>query len=290
MKRYFVSTIALLAVGASAFAQGQAVTQVDSAPRMGGINAATDVRVDQNLDSPLPLDRTFRDESGQIVPLGKYFGKRPVLMVMPFYRCTGTCVAMLNGVALLVQEPGLKYKIGQDFDVVTISINPKETADIAAAKKRSYMSEVGIPGAEQGWHFLTGSEANIKAVADAAGYRYKYDVRTDQYAHASAIWLATPKGRISRYFFGVVYPVKDMRLALTEAGQGRIGTVADQWLLYCYHYDPQQGKYGIAVFKLMQIVGLGTVLLLGSFIFGSLRKEFRDRSLAAKSASESEIR
>ena len=192
---------------------------------------------------------------------------------MPFYKCTGTCVAIQNGVVDLLREPGLRYKVGQDFDVVTISINPRETADVAAQKKRSLMSEVGLPGADQGWHFLTGNEEDIKAVADASGYHFKYDIKTDQYAHASAIWLATAKGKISRYFFGVVYPAKDVRLALTEAGEGKIGTATDQWLLYCYHYNPEQGKYGVAVFRLLQTVGIATVLLLGTFIVTNLRKE-----------------
>ncbi len=276
MKRRYLGVIpALMLTASMALAQGQPVAGVgnrDSA-RFDGINAATDVRVDQKLDAQIPLERVFRDEAGQVAPLGKFFGKRPVLMVMPFYKCTGTCVAMLNGVSDLVRDPALRFKIGQDFDVVTISINPKETADLAAAKKRAYMSEVGVPGAEQGWHFLTGEEADIKAVADAAGYKYKYNVVNDQYAHGSAIWLITPKGKISRYFFGVGYPAKDLRLGLTEAGQGHIGTIADQWLLYCYHYDPQKGKYGLAIFRLMQVLGTATVLLLGTFIVTSLRKE-----------------
>jgi protein SCO1/2 len=267
--------IGVMLVATAAFAQGQPVAGVgnNNRARFDGINAATDVRVEQRLDARLPLERPFRDETGQVAPLSKFFGKRPVLMVMPFYKCTGTCVAILNGVADLVRDPGLRFKVGKDFDVVTISINPKETADLAAAKKRGYMSEVGIPGVEQGWHFLTGEEADIKAVADAAGYFYKYNIANDQYAHGSAIWLATPQGKISRYFFGVVYPAKDVRLGLTEAGRGQIGSVADQWLLFCYHYDPQKGKYGLAIFRLMQVLGSATILLLGTFIVTSLRKE-----------------
>ena len=274
MNRNALAALATFVAVGGAWGQGlNNATRINSAPRQDGINASTDVRVEQKLDAQLPLDRTFRDEAGRSVKLGQYFGKRPVLILMPFYKCTATCVAIQNGVADLIREPGLRFKVGQDYDVVTISINPRETADVAAAKKRALMSEVGLPGADQGWHFLTGEEADIRAVADASGYHYKYDIRTDQYAHASAIWLATPKGKISRYFFGVVYPSKDVRLALTEAGQGHIGTLTDQWLLYCYHYDPAQGKYGVAVFKLLQVFGLATALLLGTFIFTSLRKE-----------------
>ncbi len=274
MKRRWIGALLASLSATAVFAQGQPVAGVgNEPPRIEGINAATDVRIDQKLDAQIPLDRSFRDENGQIAPLSKFFGKRPVIMVMPFYKCTGTCVAMLNGVADLVRDPALRFKIGRDFDVVTISINPKETADLAAAKKRSYMSELGMPGADQGWHFLTGEEKDIKAVADAAGYKYKYNVVNDQYAHGSAIWLATPKGKISRYFFGMFYPAKDVRLAMTEAGKGHIGTLADQWLLYCYHYDPQKGKYGLAVFRLLQVFGTATVLLLGMFIVSSLRKE-----------------
>ena len=278
MNARFLSTLgAALAVASCAWSQGiNNSSRINSAPRQDGINASTDVRVEQKLDAQLPLERTFRDEAGRSVTLGQYFGKRPVLILMPFYKCTATCVAIQNGVADLIREPGLRFKVGQDYDVITISINPRETADVAAAKKRALMSEVGLPGADRGWHFLTGEEPDIRAVADASGYHYKYDVRTDQYAHASAVWLATPKGKISRYFFGVVYPAKDVRLALTEAGQGHIGTLADQWLLYCYHYDPQKGKYGVAVFRLLQVFGLATVLLLGTFIFTNLRREVRD--------------
>lgn len=282
-----LATLAALALVGSAWGQAglNPAAGLNSAPRIEGINASTDVRVEQKLDAQLPLDRTFRDEAGRTVKLGQYFGKKPVLMLMPFYKCTATCVAIQNSVADLIREPGLRFKVGQDFDVVSISINPRETADVAAAKKRSLMSEVGLPGADQGWHFLTGNEEDIKAVADASGYHYKYNIVTDQYAHASAIWLATPKGKVSRYFFGIVYPTKDVRLAITEAGQGHIGTIADQWLLYCYHYNPEQGKYGLAVFRLLQVFGLATVFLLGGFIFTSLRKEAIDNKRGESSVS-----
>lgn len=276
MKALAASLAALLLAG-GAWAQGQPTSGVGAgAPRFDGINAARDIRVDQRLDNALPLETTFRDELGNVVTLGTYFGHRPVLMVMPFYQCKGTCLAMLNGITDLLREPGLRFAVGRDFDVVTISINPKETAALASAKKKEYLSQLGIPGADTGWHFLTGDEAQIKRVADAAGYRYIYDPRTDQYAHASVIWFATPAGHVSRYLFGVNYPAKDVRLALTEAGRGKIGSVADQVLLFCYHYDPQQGRYGLAVFRLLQVAGFATVALLGSFMVLSFRREARE--------------
>jgi protein SCO1/2 len=278
--RRFLAAALLWGMAATGtLAQGQPAAKAfnQDARFDNGINAATDVRLDQKLDAQLPLDARFRDENGQSVTLGSYFGKKPVLMVMPFYRCTGTCVAMLNGISEALRDPGLRFQVGRDFTIVTISINPKETADLAASKKKTYLSELGIPGADQGWHFLTGDENEIRRVADTAGYKYVYDASRDQYAHASGIWLSTPKGKISRYFYGVVYPTKDLRLALTESGRGKIGTLADQMILFCYHYDPQRNQYGLAVFRLIQVFGTATVLSIALFILGNLRKERQEQ-------------
>jgi len=243
-----------------------------------GINAARDVKVDQKLDSRLPLESEFRNEAGKTVRLGDYFGKRPVWLVMPFYQCKNTCAMMLHGIVEAMHDPALKWRMGRDFEVVVISINPKERETLAKATKERYLSELGIPGADKGWHFLTGDEPEIRLVAEAAGYVYVYDSARDQYAHPTVTMVATPDGRLSRYLFGVVYPGKDVTLAMTEAGKGRIGTVADQLLLMCYHYDPSRNKYGLAVFRLLQFFGTATVVLLGSFMAISLRNERRARS------------
>ena len=240
------------------------------------INAAKDIRWDQRLDNKVTLTTLFRDELGRNVPIGSYFGKRPVILVMPFYRCPGICTAELNGMVDAFKDERLKFKVGRDFDVITISINPKEGPDLATMKKREYLDILSQPGAENGWHFLTGTESSIRKVADEIGFRYKYNPVNDQYAHPGGITILTPDGKVSRYFFGVGFSPKDIRLALTEAGQGRIGSVADTFVLACYHYDPQSGRYGLAIFRLMQVLGFATVFTVGGFMFFAFRKDFRD--------------
>lgn len=245
----------------------------DSAP----INAARDVNWEQKLDGQVTLAAPFRDENDRPVQLSQFFGrKRPVMLVMPFYKCPGICTAELNGIVDTLKDQNVKFRAGRDFDIVTISINPRERGELATMKKKEYMDILGQPGAEAGWHFLTGEEQNIRRLADEIGFRYKYDPKTDQYAHPGGIVLLTPEGKISRYFFGVAFPAKDVRLALTEAGQGHIGSVADKFVLACYHYDPQTGRYGPAVFKLLQVAGFSTVFALGSFMLISFRKDARE--------------
>lgn len=280
-----VSVLALVMLVPSVFAQG-ASQQAQNGTRARfdtGINAARDVSINQKLDSELPLDATFRDESGKIVRLRDFFGKKPIWMVLPFYKCTGTCPQMVNGMIATMHDPSLKYQIGPDFEIIVLSINPRETASIALAKKQQYLSELGLAGAERSFHFLTGEEKDIRVLADALGYKYVYDAKRDQYAHASATFVITPKGRVSRYHFGVVYPAKDVRLSLTEAGQGRIGTVAEQILLFCYHYDPERNTYGLAVFRLLQVLGTLTVVLLGSYMYVNFRREAREHQSTRES-------
>ncbi len=279
LRRVLVMVAALGVIASSALAQGQSQqAQIGSRPRFDtGLNAARDVAINQNLDAALPLTATFRDETGKSVALKEFFGTKPVWLVLPFFKCTGTCPMMVDGMIAAMHEPSLGYQIGRDFEIVVISINPRETPQIALAKKQEYLSKLGLAGAEKSFHFLTGEEKDIKAVADALGYKYVYDAKTDQYAHASATFVATPKGRISRYHFGVSYNPKDVRLSLTEAGQGRIGTLAEKVLLFCYHYDPQRNTYGLAVFRLMQVLGVMTVLALGSFMVISFRRESREQ-------------
>ncbi|GAB4456581.1 MAG: SCO family protein [Armatimonadaceae bacterium] len=243
------------------------------------INAARDVSFNQKLDAQIPLNTPFVDENGQTIALGNYFGKKPVILVMPFYKCPGVCTNELNGMVDLFKEIEDKFRVGRDFNVVTISINPNETPDLAMAKKREYLDILNQPGAEDGWHFLVGDEKNIKTVADTIGFKYAYDAKTDQYAHAAGITIITPSGKVSRYFFGVGFPPRDTKLALTEAGEGKIGTLTDHLLLRCYAYDPQQGRYGLAIWRLMQIACTATILILGTFIFLSLRSDIKKPKL-----------
>lgn len=266
----------------AAFAQGGGVppgvigeTRLSDA---AAVNAARDSNWTQRLDKTVTLSTPFRNERDEVIQLSDIVkGQRPVILVLPFYKCPGICTAELNGLVDTLKDEKTKFRVGRDFDIVTISINPKERGDLATAKKKEYLDILGQPGAEAGWHFLTGDEANIRKVADEIGFKYKYDAKTDQYAHPGGIVLLTPKGKVSRYFFGVAFPAKDVTLGLTEAGQGRIGTLVNQFVLACYHYDPQTGRYGLAVFRLLQVSGFATVFILGSFVFLALRKEGREQ-------------
>ena len=249
-----------------------------------GINAARDVRWDQKLDGTVDLTTAFRDESGKEEPLGSFIHNRPAIVVMPFYKCPGQCTTELNNMTDTLKDEKFKFRVGRDFDIIVVSIDPKEGAALSTAKKKEYLDVLGQPGAASGWHFLTGREANIKKLADEIGFRYKYDLKTDQYAHPTGLTVLTPKGKLSRYLLGAVYSPKDMRLALTEAGQGRIGTVADQFVLACYHYDPQTGTYGPAVFKIIQVMCFATVAVVGGFMLLSFRKDVGEKRLTPEDA------
>ena len=231
------------------------------------------IGIDQHLGAPLPLDATFRDEQGASVRLGQLFGARPVIVMLVYYECPGLCNAALNG--LLRGMHGLAFTAGQEFDVVVISFDPREGPHLAAAKQRRYVEQYDRPGAEQGWHFLTGDANSIRLVTEAIGFRYRWDERTAQFAHASGMFVATPDGKLARYFYGVEYSPRDMRLALVEAADGRIGSPVDQVLLLCYHYDPLTGRYGVVIHRVLQGAGLLTLALLGGCIAFSLRRERR---------------
>jgi protein SCO1/2 len=219
------------------------------------------VGIDQKLNQTIPLNLAFRDENGNRVELGQYFGQKPVILTLVYYNCPMLCTQVLNGVESGLKE--LPTDIGKQFDVVTISIDPTESHVLAKVKKEMYVGMYGRPGAAEGWHFLTGDEAQIKQLADAVGFRYAYDPDTKQFAHASAIMLLTPEGKISRYFYGIQFPSRDLRLGLVEASEGKIGTPVDQVLLFCYHYDPATGKYGLLISRVIQAGGALTVLILG---------------------------
>jgi protein SCO1 len=219
------------------------------------------VGIDQKLNGQIPLDLKFRDESGQSVRLGQYFGQKPVVFTLVYYNCPMLCTQVLNGVESGLKE--LQIDIGKQFNVLTVSIDPSDSHVLASVKKEMYTGMYGRSGAAEGWHFLTGDEAQIKQLADAAGFRYAYDPDSKQFAHASAIMILTPEGKISRYFYGIQYPSRDLRLGLVEASEGKIGSPVDQVLLFCYHYDPSTGKYGLLISHVIQAGGALTVLLIG---------------------------
>ncbi len=229
------------------------------------------VSFQQQLNAQLPLETRFRDEHGASVALGSYFGEKPVVLAFVYYECPMLCMQVLNGVAGALKA--VPFEPGQDFDVVYISFDPRDTPAAAAAKKAQVLEDYKLTATASGWHFLTGDEASIRAVTAAAGFSYKWDDRRQQFAHVSGVLVATPDGRLSRYFYGIEYSPKELRMALVESGKGAIGGPVDQILLYCYHYDPAAGRYGAITMNIVRLGGALTVLILGAFIWVTLRKE-----------------
>jgi protein SCO1/2 len=228
-----------------------------------------EVRIEQKLGNQLPLDLVFRDESGQQVKLGQFFGKKPVVLSFVYYDCPMLCTQVLNNQVTTFRV--LPFQVGKEFDVVTVSFDPRETSALAAEKKKvyiDYLPEKMRSGAQSGWHFLTGEQASIDKLTEAVGFHYRWDEQRKQFAHGSAIMLATPQGILSRYFYGVEYSARDLRFGLMESSESRIGTRAQELLLYCYQYDPATGKYGAAIKRIIQIAGVLTVLgILAMIIF-----------------------
>jgi len=232
------------------------------------------VGIDQKLHEQLPLDTVFKDEQGREVRLGQYFKGKPVVLSLVYYTCPMLCNQILNGMLSSFRQ--ISFNAGEEFEVVNVSFDPKDTPEIAAAKKQTYIKAYNRAGGEAAWHFLTGDEANVKRLADAVGFRYLWDEQTKQFAHASGIMIATPDGKLARYFYGVEYPPRDLRLGLVEASHNKIGTPVDTLMLYCYHYDPSTGKYGAVVMNIMRVAGVITVgLMVGLFFV--LRKISRRR-------------
>ena len=229
------------------------------------------VGIEQHLDQQIPPDLTFRDESGKTVRLGDYFGKRPMILNLVYYNCPMLCGEVLSGLTSTLRV--LRFDLGREFEVITVSFDPRETPQIAAEKKKQYLERYGRKGAEQGWHFLTGQQDAIAALTKSAGFQYEYDAKTNQFAHTTAIMVLTPRGKIAQYYYGVEYPPKDLRLGLIEASQNKIGNLVDQVLLYCYHYDPATGKYGAVIMRVVRLAGLATILSLGAFIAIMFRRD-----------------
>jgi protein SCO1 len=230
-----------------------------------------DIGFDQHIGDVAPLDASFLDESGRPVRLGGYFGKRPVVLVFAYYDCPMLCTLVINGLSSALNI--LSLAPGQDFEIVTISFDPHDTPATAAAKKAVYLERYKRPGASAGWHFLTGDRASIETVTKAAGFRYTWDEQTKQFAHPTGVMVLTPEGRFARYLFGIEYGPRDLRFAIVEASAGKVGTPADALLLYCYHYDPMTGRYGLAIMRAIRLAGVGTVLALATFIIVMLRRE-----------------
>lgn len=239
---------------------------------------ATNVGIYQQLNQQLPLQLNFADEQGRELPLQTYFHDRPVILCLVYYQCPMLCNQVLNG--LVESLRAIDFTPGKDYELVVVSFDPTETPQLARAKKHSYVVRYARPGAEAGWHFLTGSAANIDELAKAAGFQYRFDERSGQFAHASGIMLATPQGRLSRYFYGIDYPTRDLRLALVESSSGKIGSPVDAFLLLCFHYDPLSGKYGVAISNVLRGAGTLTAVSLLSFVCIMLRRERAQRRAA----------
>jgi protein SCO1/2 len=232
-----------------------------------------EVGFDQNLDQQIPLDTVFRDEAGRAVKLGDYFGIRPVVMVFAYYDCPMLCTMVINGLASALDV--LSLVPGRDFEIVTVSFDPRDTPATATAKKAGYIARYKQPGASAAWHFLTGEQSSIERLTKAAGFRYVWDKDTQQFAHPTGIIVLTPDGRLARYLFGIEYGPRDLRYGIVEASNGKIGSAVDSLLLYCYHYDPMTGRYGVAIMRVIRVAGAGTVLALGAFILVMVRNEKR---------------
>jgi protein SCO1/2 len=259
MKRLLILALAALPL----FADSSA-----TAPQLPGR-----VTIEQKLDAQLPLDLMLRDERGKVVRLRELLRGKPLLLNFMYFRCPMLCPMAMEGVASALTE--LKFDVGKEFDVITVSIDPRDTPEQAAVKKEQYVKRYGRFSAEQGWHFLTAHESALKALTRAAGFEYAYDAKADQFAHATALLVLTPQGRISRYLYGFEYKPRDLRLALVEASANKIGTPGDKILLLCYHYDPATGKYARSAMNVMRAGGVATILTLGGFIFTMIRRERR---------------
>ncbi len=281
MKGLTPAVAAILTVAASLLA-APATAQMTGAPTPGYLSspgadsqtmpkALREIGFDQNIDRQLPLDTRFVDEDGREVTLGSYYGKRPVLLAFVYYTCPMLCTQVLNAMTSTISM--LSLDTGKDFDLVLVSIDPRETPAQAAAKKAEYLHRYKRLQGDPGWHFLTGTEPEIRRLADAAGFRYAWDEQTQQYAHPTGIIVTTTDGRLARYLFGIEYGPRDLKLALVDASEGKVGNFVDQLLLYCYHYDPMTGRYGIYVMRTLRVAGVATVLLIGTFIVVMVRRD-----------------
>lgn len=268
MRRALAVLLASAAAAASVRAQDAPAPTAAQSP-----GALADVSIEQRLGAPLPLDAALRDESGRTVRLGDYFHRRPVLLAFVYYECPMLCSYVESGTVKAMRA--LSFSAGREFELVTVSIDPSDLPKIAAAKKADFVKSYDRPGAEAGVHFLTAPAESIAAITRAAGFRYARDPETKGFSHAAGIMLATPDGNLSKYFYGIEYSARDIKLGVMEASNRRIGTPVDRVLLYCSHYDPTSGRYGIVVMRVVRLGGLATVGSLGVFMAVMFRRERR---------------
>jgi len=260
-----------LATASPAIAQG-ALRMDGGVPTGEKPNAMQDVSYEQRLQSQVPLDLAFRDETGRAVTLADYFGRgKPIVLALVYYECPMLCSQVLNG---LVSALGvMRFDVGREFDVVTVSIDPKELPGLARDKKAAYLDRYDRPGTAPGWHFLTGAQPSIDRLASAVGFKYQYDPAIDQYSHMAGIVVLTPEGRVSKYFFGIEFSARDLQFGLIDASDGRIGTPVDRAVMWCYHYDPTTGKYGLMTMRLVRAGGILTIAGLAIFWLVMWRRE-----------------
>jgi len=281
MKHVLIPVAILLLVTGSAATSGAQYNGVPKSGMMtkGGMpagispNELKQVSFEQNLGVQVPLDLPFRDETGRAVQLSRYFTGRPVVLALVYYECPMLCVQALNGLVKSLKV--LALEPGRDYAIVTVSFNPEETPAQAAAKKDEYVARLKRPGAADAWHFLTGTEASIRLLTDTVGFHYVYDAATKQFAHPTGMIVLTPEGKTSKYVYGIDYGPRDLRLALVEASDHKVGTPVDRLLLYCYHYDPTTGKYGLVLMNVLRLAGVLTVAMIGGFILLMRRQEKR---------------
>jgi protein SCO1/2 len=263
-----ISILGATLLAATAFGQGmtQGIMSPPANMRPPGLK---NVGIEQHLNEQIPPDLIFRDETGKSVRLADYFGKKPLILNLVYYQCPMLCGEVLSGLESALRV--LKFDVGKEFDVLTVSFDPKETPQMATAKKAEFLKRYGRPGAAEGWHFLTGPESSIAALTKAAGFDYEYDPKTGQFAHATAIMVLTPEGKIAQYYYGVEFAPKDLRLGLVQASQNKIGSIVDEVLLYCYHYNPDTGKYSAIISRILKIAAGTTIFMLGTFLIVMFR-------------------
>ena len=280
--RSIVAAAGIALMPSIAAAQGALPMQAPGEPAKSKPGILGKIGIDQRLNHQIPLDLPFVDENGKDVRLGDYFGKRPVILALVYYECPMLCTQVLNGVTGALKA--ISFDVGKEFDVLAVSINPREGPGLAAQKKQAYLERYNRPQTAAGWHFLTGREENIQTLAAAVGFRYVYDEEIKQYAHGAGVELITPKGVIARYYYGIEYSPRDIRLGVVEASEERVGSPIDNVLLLCYHYDPATGKYGAAAIKMVRIGAVLTIAAFGTFLFVTLRRERTTGRQAAATA------
>jgi protein SCO1 len=272
-RKVLIASLAALAISAGSVAHAQTpgmlVAPGDPTAARPGI--LSKIAIEQRIGHQVPADIPFVDETGRQVALGDYFGKRPVILALVYYECPMLCTQVLNGLVSALAV--LNFEAGREFDVIAVSFNPKEGPGLAAQKKAAYVERYGRPQAAGGWHFLTGSQESISRLTEAVGFKYEYDAKIGQFAHGAAIEVLTPKGTISKYFYGIEYSPRDLRLGVIEAADEHLGTIIDDVLLFCYHYDPSTGKYGADILALVRTGAVATVLAFAVFLTVSLRRD-----------------